>query len=289
MDPVPKGLIGDSTRVGQALLNYVSNAIKFTSVGSITMLARVIEQSEAAALVRIEVQDSGIGIPSNKHSMLFDAFVQADSSTTRKYGGSGLGLVITKRFVEAMGGEVGFSSEVGKGSNFWFTVKFGIDLAARPSPHTQADDTASTLKSRYAGKRVLLAEDDAFNREIGLILLQDVGMEIDLAEDGKAAVDKAAGNHYDLILMDMQMPILDGLEATRMIRAESTDKSVPIVAMTANAFFDDKMRCMEVGMNDFLTKPVEPEVLYGVMVRIFESKRGIEGLQSPVWANKSAK
>jgi PAS domain S-box-containing protein len=273
IDPMPQGLIGDPTRLGQALLNYVSNAIKFTQAGTIAMLASVAEQSGTAALVKIEVQDSGVGIPVEKHSLLFNSFVQADGSTTRKYGGSGLGLVITKRFVEAMGGEVGFSSEAGKGSNFWFTVNFGIDTATQASVPIQIADPASTLKNRFSGKRVLLVEDDEFNREIGLILLQEVGLDIDLAEDGKAAVEMAAGNHYDLILMDMQMPILDGLEATRIIRVRSFDTSVPIVAMTANAFFEDRMRCMEVGMNDFLIRPVDPSVLYEVMLRIFEGQR----------------
>jgi PAS domain S-box-containing protein len=270
IDPMPKGLVGDATRVEQALLNYVSNAIKFTPSGSITVKAFVTERSETAALLRIEVQDTGVGIPADKHGILFNAFVQADSSTTRKFGGTGLGLAITKRFVEAMGGEVGFSSEAEKGSKFWFSVKFGINAVAQPSPHTKAVNAGSTLKSRHAGKRVLLAEDDEFNREVGVFLLQDVGMEIHIAENGQSAVDMAAGNHYDLILMDMQMPVLDGLEATRRIRAVSTDTSLPIVAMTANAFFEDKLRCMEAGMNDFLTKPVNPDVLYEVMLGIFE-------------------
>jgi CheY-like chemotaxis protein len=272
IDPMPRGLTGDATRLGQALLNYASNAIKFTEVGSITMRACVLEDSATAALLRIEVQDTGVGISADLHHKLFEAFVQADSTTTRKYGGSGLGLVITRRFVEAMGGQAGFSSEAGKGSTFWFTARLGKSAPdAAVAQQQPCEHAALQLRSAYAGKRILLAEDDEFNREIGNILLQDVGMLVDEAEDGRVAVSMAARQHYDLVLMDMQMPVLDGLDATRAIRASASGRTVPIVAMTANAFFEDKVRCMDAGMNDFVTKPVEPAVLYAVMLRIFQS------------------
>ena len=268
VDPMPPGLLGDATRLGQALLNYAGNAVKFTDGGTVTVRGRIEDESADAALLRFEVQDTGLGIAPDKLAKLFSPFVQADSTTTRKYGGTGLGLAITKRLVEAMGGEVGVASEVGKGSTFWFTARLkkgavtgGQDLDA---PGAGAD---VQLKAAFAGRRVLLAEDDEFNREIGTILLQDVGLVVDVAEDGQAAFAMAVKNAYDLILMDMQMPKMDGLEATRQIRSASAAQAVPIVAMTANAFAEDRIRCLEAGMDDFVTKPVDPAVLYQVLLR----------------------
>ncbi len=268
VDPMPQGLLGDATRLGQALLNYTSNAVKFTDGGTVTLRARLESESDDAVLLRFEVQDTGLGIAPEKLLKLFSPFVQADSTTTRKYGGTGLGLAITKRLVEAMGGEVGVLSEVGKGSRFWFTAR--LKKGAVPGAEDLDDpevDAELELQTAFAGRRVLLAEDDEFNREIGTILLEDVGLLVDVAEDGQAAFEMATTNAYDLILMDMQMPKMDGLEATRQIRSASTGQAVPIVAMTANAFAEDRLRCLEAGMNDFLTKPVEPEVLYQVLLR----------------------
>ena len=271
--PMPRGLLGDSTRLGQALLNYVSNAIKFTDVGMITMRASALEVTADAVLLRIEVLDTGVGIPGDRQQRLFDAFVQADSTTTRKYGGSGLGLVITKRFAEAMGGQAGFTSETGIGSTFWFTARLERDPKFSDVAHEpHAQNAALTLKEKYSGKHILLAEDDDFNREIGSLLLQDIGMLVDVAENGQIAVEMTALKPYALVLMDMQMPVMDGLNATRAIRASKSANSVPIIAMTANAFFEDKIRCLEAGMNDFITKPVDPAVLYAAMLRVFQDK-----------------
>jgi CheY-like chemotaxis protein len=208
-------------------------------------------------------------------SKLFSPFVQADSTTTRKYGGTGLGLAITKRLVVAMGGEVGVQSEVGQGSRFWFTARLRKSASAGGEGLEEASaDAEAQLRTRFAGRRVLLADDDDFNREIGTLLLEDVGLVVDLAEDGQAAFEMAVKNSYDLVLMDMQMPRMDGLEATRQIRRASTGTAVPIVAMTANAFAEDRLRCLQAGMNDFVTKPVEPLVLYQVLLRQFLRRMG---------------
>ena len=267
VDAVPAGLTGDSTRLGQALLNYASNAVKFTDGGSVTLRCRVEQESPDEVTLRFEVSDTGLGISPEKISKLFSPFVQADSTTTRKYGGTGLGLAITKRLINAMGGDVGVESEVGRGSLFWFTVRLKradtAELEELNEPQEQAD---VQLKKSFSGRRVLLAEDDDFNREIGTMLLEDVGLIVECAEDGQAAFDMAIRGSYDLILMDMQMPHMDGLEATRQIRKARVGNATPIVAMTANAFAEDRARCLEAGMSDFLTKPIEPKLMYQVIL-----------------------
>jgi PAS domain S-box-containing protein len=270
MEPLQRFFVGDATRLGQALLNYASNAVKFTEHGSVSLRCRVQEESADSALLRFEVQDSGLGISPEKLATLFSPFVQADTGTTRKFGGTGLGLVIAKRLAQAMGGEAGAHSEVGKGSTFWFTARLTKgDVNAQVALQELQTDAAEQLKAGYAGLRVLLAEDDDFNREIGAILLEEVGLLVDVAVDGQLAVAMAGQTAYDLILMDMQMPRMDGLEATRHIRSTPGGKDIPIIAMTANAFAEDRIRCLEAGMNEYLTKPVDPNVLYHMLLRQF--------------------
>jgi PAS domain S-box-containing protein len=274
VDPMPSGLVGDATRLGQALLNYASNAVKFTDTGSVTLRGKIQEDTADSTLLRLEVQDTGVGISQEKLTKLFTAFVQADSTTARKYGGTGLGLVIAKRLAEAMGGEVGAASAVGEGSTFWLTARLKKGAPINHEDLNEFDiDAAEQLRLSFAGRRVLLAEDDDFLREIGTILLQDVGLIVEVAEDGQVAFDLARKFAYDLILMDMQMPRMNGLEATRQIRNTGTGKSTPIVAMTANAFSEDRTRCIEAGMNDFLTKPVDPNVFYKVLLSQLEKTR----------------
>jgi signal transduction histidine kinase/CheY-like chemotaxis protein len=274
-ETMPPDLWGDSTRLAQALLNYAANAVKFTETGAIHLRAHILEDCPESTLVRLEVQDTGVGIAAAVLPKLFMPFVQTDNSTSRIYGGTGLGLAITRRLAEAMGGQAGVSSQTGQGSTFWFTAR----LRKVPNlPIAEASESvlhaAEILRSECSGKRVLLVDDDEFNREIGAILLADAGLVVDVAEDGQMAVEMAASTPYDLILMDMQMPRLDGLEATRQIRAAATCNAVPIVAMTANAFTEDRLRCLDAGMNDFVTKPIEPSVLYQVILQQFRSQAG---------------
>jgi CheY-like chemotaxis protein len=251
----------------QALLNYAANAVKFTETGAVTLRVRKQAETAGGVMVRFEVRDTGIGIAPEALPRLFSAFEQADNSMTRKYGGTGLGLAITHRLAALMGGESGVESTPGLGSTFWFTarLKKGAEVTATP-PTTNAD-VATLVHQGIAGHRILVVDDDPINREVATILLEDIGLLVDTAEDGEEAVVMATMTAYAVIFMDMQMPKTNGLEATRQIREIPGYRQTPIIAMTANVFAEDKTRCLEAGMNEFLTKPFNPDQLFATLLR----------------------
>ncbi|MGC4076319.1 MAG: ATP-binding protein [Rubrivivax sp.] len=265
LDDTPDVLRGDSMRLAQALLNLLSNAVKFTERGAVALEVRLVERDGARLKLQFTVTDTGIGIAPAQREQLFSAFAQADASMARRFGGTGLGLAITRRLAELMGGEVGVDSRLGEGSRFWFSVRLsgGSVVAAAELP---VADGESELRRRFAGARVLLAEDNPVNQDVGRELLEMAGLQVDVAADGEQAARLAVEGDYAAILMDMQMPGVDGLEATRLIRALPAHAATPIVAMTANAFGEDRQACLDAGMDDHVAKPVDPAQLYSVLL-----------------------
>ncbi|RTL37868.1 MAG: response regulator [Rhodocyclaceae bacterium] len=268
MTNVPRALRGDPTRLSQALVNYLGNAVKFTQHGSISLKAHMVESTDHGYLLRFEVSDTGLGMTKEQSAKLFMPFQQADGSMTRKFGGTGLGLTITRHIAELMDGEVGVESTPGQGSTFWLTArleKAHTDHAiAVPEGQKTAEDV---LRSKHAGARLLLVEDDPINQEVALELLRNTGLLLDVASNGREAVRLVQQMDYALILMDVQMPEMDGLEATQIIRALPDRAHTPILSMTANAFVEDRRACFAAGMNDFITKPMVPEKLYAILLK----------------------
>ncbi|WP_295002565.1 response regulator [uncultured Dechloromonas sp.] len=264
---LPPDLLGDPVRLSQALLNYASNAVKFTERGGVTLSALLVEDSASRCTLRFEVRDTGIGIAPEYLNSIFDSFCQADGSSTRRYGGTGLGLAITRELVGLMGGEVGVSSTPGAGSTFWFVVKLARASAPFAAPLVPVDSPLDDIARHFAGKRLLLVDDDLVNREVALAILSGTGLQIDVAENGLEAVRAVRERDYAAVLMDVQMPYMDGMQATRLIRTMPERAGLPVIAVTANAFAGDRQRCFDAGMSDFIPKPIQAQLLYSVILR----------------------
>lgn len=320
-DDVPNQLVGDPLRLGQVLINYASNAVKFTPAGGISLRVHHRHSAEPAAQgieLLFEVSDTGIGLVPSQMQDLFQSFQQADSSTTREYGGSGLGLAISKSLAEAMGGEVGVRSTHGQGSVFWFTAQLARDItpayrmvAAQtslqddfyPEPVTQqglltankGETDARASLAAWRGARILVVEDNELNQQVALEMLLDAGFTVDMADNGLIALEKLERSHqrslqlapYSIVLMDMQMPVMDGLSATRKLRQDARNSHLPIVAMTANAQPSDRDACALAGMNGFIGKPIEPEVLWRTLGELLLKNDAANSLQTleptPTW------
>ena len=265
-DTLPCAISGDSMRVTQALLNLVGNAIKFTPSGSVAVRTLKEEETESQIRLRFEVADTGIGIADDRLPGLFAPFEQIDSSMSKRFGGTGLGLAITQKLAEMMGGHAGATSTPGQGSTFWFTAVFDkVEDGSLVRVREQVKNACQEIAAGFAGSRILLVEDNEINMMVATETLADAHLEIDVARDGLealATVGAARPGKYAMVLMDMQMPNMDGLEATREIRKLSFAQNLPNIAMTANAFNEDRERCFAAGMNDFIAKPVDPEQMF---------------------------
>ena len=276
---VPQRLRGDPLRLEQVLLNFTSNAIKFSERGRICIRVQPVHDCEPYAMVRFEVEDKGIGMSAQQVAQLFRSFHQADTSTTRKYGGTGLGLVISKQLAELMGGSVGVDSEPGQGSTFWFTARLmhGAALCDTDAPDVVQADVLATIRSAS----ILLVEDNVFSQQVGQELLEDVGASVCVANNGQEALDLLEHEYFDCVLMDVQMPVMDGFETTRRIRANPRLAGILIVAMTANAGCEDQARCIAAGMDEFVTKPIAPHLLFKVLAHWIR-QRAAQGGRPPV-------
>ena len=265
---LPGTVVGDRHRLAQILLNLVGNAVKFTESGGVTVSA-VPDASAAdgAPMVLFTVADTGIGMTAEQMGRLFQPFSQADSSTTRRFGGTGLGLTICAGLVEMMGGRIWAESEPGRGSRFHFTARFAA--ASAPAPAAELDLEVEALIERVRGMSVLLVEDNPVNRQVATQFLRRWGIDVRPADNGLAAVEilEGEGRSVDLVLMDMQMPVMDGCEATRRIRATAGLGDLPIVALTANALPEERKKCFDAGMDDYLAKPFDPRAFLELLAR----------------------
>ncbi len=268
-DRIPKKLAGDPVRINQILLNIVGNAVKFTEKGSVTVSCKLRNQTEQNFELYFEVIDTGIGIEKENIQGVFESFSQANSGITRKFGGTGLGLPISKKLIELYGGELQLESEYGKGTTFSFSLNLGVPIAESKSANIR--ETIKVSDEEKAKIKILLAEDNKINQLVAKRFLDRFGFQLDIANDGKEAIQMVTDNKYDLILMDIQMPELDGLEATRFIRTNMNsghNKGIKIMAMTASVLKKEIDRCFEAGMDDYIPKPFDPDELYEKIVTL---------------------
>ena len=270
MDPAtPQQLRGDARRLQQVLVNLADNALKFTAAGQVRIQVRALFATTSEVTLRFSVRDTGIGIPKHKLGSLFQSFSQVDASTTRRFGGTGLGLAISRQLAGLLGGEIGVNSEEGKGSEFWFTARLGRreqTLEALAPPF----DGPAVLRQDFQRGRILLAEDNNVNQELALAILEQWNLEVEVASDGLEAIQALKRSDFDLVLMDIQMPKLDGLEATASLRNPLSGVRNPkiiVVALTAHAMSEDRQLCLDAGMNDYLVKPLEPAALLAILNR----------------------
>jgi signal transduction histidine kinase/CheY-like chemotaxis protein len=276
IDPkVPEMAIGDGVRLGQILSNLISNAIKFTTKGEVVIETSLVQDTPTQVVLKFSVTDNGIGIPADRKDRLFKSFSQVDASTTRKYGGTGLGLAICKRLVEMMGGEINVESELGVGSTFWFTIPMGKAKKAEVS-----DVKPAVLNNRKStrGAHLLLAEDNEINQMVASEILRKAGYTHDAVESGSAAIEAVISKHYDLVLMDCQMPGMDGYEATAVIRQREagdliSQRHIPIIALTAHAMKGDRELCIAAGMDAYVSKPIVPQELLGIIEKYLSDSR----------------
>ena len=264
-EALPATIMGDPTRLRQVIVNLVSNAMKFTKQGEVKIIVDVLDKDDDEVELKVTVSDTGIGIPQEAQDTLFNAFTQADGSTTRKYGGTGLGLAIVSQLVEMMDGTLGLDSVEGEGASFWFTASFAYD----DSLQQPESDKQQGVESGRLEAKILLAEDNPINQMVAQKMLEKLGLKADIANNGAEALKVLAETAYDLVLMDCQMPEMDGFDATREIRNQGikalNDKPVPVIAMTANVMSGDRERCLEVGMDDYVGKPVQLDKLEKVL------------------------
>jgi signal transduction histidine kinase/CheY-like chemotaxis protein len=277
-DNLPENVRGDANRLTQILINLLNNAIKFTEFGSVRLdVLRLPIKSETELFLKFSVQDTGIGIPHEKQHLIFESFNQADTSTTRRYGGTGLGLAISSQLAELMGSRIHLESQPGKGSTFWFVGILHPALRSLSGEHSAAatqPDPAETLPLQLKGIRILLAEDEPINQTLATALLEKLGMEVTAVGNGLEVINAMNHNRYDLVLMDLQMPELDGFGATKAIRALVGEvAATPIIALTAHARVEDRIKCLQAGMNDYLSKPIDGRRLEKALIRQLKQRR----------------
>ena len=260
-DAINFNVIGDSLRLEQILINYINNAIKFTHNGDVNVRVKLINKHNSYAKLYFEVEDTGIGISEDGMQKIFGLFDQADTSITRKFGGTGLGLAICKQLTELMGGEVGVESKLGEGSRFWFSVSLEISSDFTNRPKNQND-------MALLGKNLLLVEDNEVNQLVGKAILEKMQANVTVVCNGQEALNILSSEEFDCVLMDVQMPIMDGYEATKMIRQDKKLSHMKIIALTANASEEDKQKCLESGMNDVVTKPYKPKILFDAISQL---------------------